>query len=149
MNNESFSNPRRSRAILIAIVVLMIVIALEFIIPSLNSGRPLSLFEISCIALCNGAVCGIISSYISKERSFFFLGLLLGEIGVAIAIIMRVNNKQNNMSSKIQTNHQQPIENKYATLEHLDNLRKKNIITEKEFRIEKAKILKTNNKRKD
>ena len=139
-SNKDFPNPRWSRAILIVMVILVIAITLEFIIPSFSSSRPLSLFEISCIALCNGVVCGLISSYISKEGSFFFLGLLLGEIGIAIAIIMRANNKQKE-GSKIQSNHQQPVENKYATLEHLDNLRKKNIITEKEFQAEKEKIL--------
>ena len=73
MNHEAFPNPRWSRVILIAMVILVVVITLEFIIPSLSYGRPLSFFETSCIILCNGVVCGLISSYISKEITIFGL----------------------------------------------------------------------------
>lgn len=125
-----------------AIVIAVIVASLVQ-----SAFRSSYLLGVSCVVLCNAIICGILSYYISKEASFFFLGLLLGEIGVAVAIVVRANNKQkSNVSSKNPSEHRQSKDDKYATLERLDGLRKKKIITEKEFQAEKSKILSGNRK---
>ena len=145
-SNKGFPSTKTALACWIGVVLLVLTfLVYPFLESTFKGSAPL--MTALCVTLGNALICGLVSSYISKESSFFFLGLLLGEIGVAIAIVMHVNDKQKSTAgSKISSGHRQSTEDKYATLEHLDSLHKKKIITEKEFQTEKRKILRTDKK---
>lgn len=87
-----------------------------------------------CLPIGSGLVCGYITRKILLDnKSAFFVGLVLGIIGVIIAVCIRPKsnaNKYNNDS------------NKYEELEKLAKLKQGGVLTEKEFEIEKEKILK-------
>lgn len=80
-----------------------------------------------------GLICGYITRKMLKRNgNGFLIGLLLGLIGLGIAIY--INSKE-----KLNTN---ANENKYEELQKLSELKQKGILTEEEFNKEKEKILK-------
>lgn len=85
-----------------------------------------------CILIGVYFVCGYITrKLLLDKKGTFIIGLTLGILGVILAIITRlISNKKNNNSS-----------NKYEDLQKLMELKQKGILTDVEYEIEKAKIL--------
>lgn len=80
-----------------------------------------------------GLICGYITRKIlPTKKNGYTLGLVLGIIGIIIAVCIKLgnNNTDNNNS------------NKYNDLQRLAELKQNGIITEEEFNAEKEKILK-------
>lgn len=78
-----------------------------------------------------GLICGYVTNKILPDKKgTFLLGLLLGIIGIIIAVCINIIDK--------------PINNKYNDLQKLEELRQNGTITETEFKVEKDKILRRN-----
>lgn len=81
-----------------------------------------------------GLTCGYVTRKILQNaKNSYFIGLVLGIIGVIIAVCIRVNKTTINNNENT---------NKYEILEKLTKLKESGAITELEFEIEKSKILK-------
>ena len=80
--------------------------------------------------------CGIITDAIGEakgyKKSFFYIGYLLGVIGIIIAACLPDNSMQVVNDEKWK---------RYEKIERLYNLREKNIISQEEFEEEKTKII--------
>lgn len=80
--------------------------------------------------------CGIITDAIGEakryKKSFFYIGYLLGIIGIIIAACLPDNSMQVVNDEKWK---------RYEKIERLYNLREKNIISQEEFEEEKTKII--------
>ena len=84
-------------------------------------------------------VCGYITyKLLPNKKGSFAIGLILGIIGVIIALCIRLGSgAANNEKGAVQNN-----ANKYEDLQKIAELKEKGIITEQEFEEEKAKLLK-------
>lgn len=81
---------------------------------------------------------GLTYGYITRkilqnEKNSYLIGVVLGVIGVIIAVCIRVNKTTISNNENI---------NKYKSLEQLAKLKESKTITELEFETEKSKILK-------
>lgn len=82
--------------------------------------------------------CGFLCEYLGNlkgQKGCFLYGLLLGFIGVIIVLCLR------DKSGEIENN-KDNTSNKYEDLEKLQKLKESGTITEKEFEMEKQKLLK-------
>lgn len=77
---------------------------------------------------------GFITKYIlPNQRGSFFIGVVLGIIGVIVAICIKSRNDKNKFKSN---------KNKYEELQKLAELKQSGVLTELEFENEKEKLLK-------
>jgi uncharacterized membrane protein YeaQ/YmgE (transglycosylase-associated protein family) len=83
-----------------------------------------------CVPIGIGFICGYITKKIlPNKKGAYWLGFILGIIGIIITICIKINLEKNNNS-------------RYDDLQKLFKLKQDGIITEAEFEAEKLKILK-------
>ncbi len=89
-----------------------------------------------CVPVGVGLICGYITRKIlPSNKNAYWVGFLLGIIGIVVVICIRPTNSTINNTSNSN-------KNKYVDLERLAELKQSGILTEEEFEIEKTKILK-------
>ncbi len=92
------------------------------------------------IVLIVWLICGFICEYMGKnkgQKGCFWYGFLLGIIGIIIVACLKDKSGeiQNETNTSVNTN-------KYEQLEKLQQLKNNGTITDAEFEVEKAKLLK-------
>lgn len=86
-----------------------------------------------CVPVGVGLICGYITRKIlPSNKNAYWVGFLLGIIGIVVAICIKPRNNINQSNSE---------NNKYVELQRLANLKQNGIITETEFNAQKERIL--------
>lgn len=95
------------------------------------------LLAFACGSIGGSFIWGYVTYRLMKGKDYsFLLGFILGIIGVVIAIVKRTDKQEETNSNNISSS------NKYEDLEKLQKLKESGVITEAEFKAEKAKLLK-------
>ncbi len=90
--------------------------------------------SIILIPLGIGLICGYITKKILPNRKgAYWLGLILGIIGLIISICIRASSNVNKLSNN---------NSKYDNIQRLAELKRNGVLTEQEYESQKSKILK-------
>ncbi len=87
-----------------------------------------------CVPVGVGLICGYITRKIlPSNKNAYWLGLILGIIGLIISICIRTSSNVNKLSNN---------NSKYDNIQRLAELKRNGVLTEQEYESQKSRILK-------